>query len=446
MNALRKVPLLAVLTVALVVTGVAGTVISSPNPVASELSSASSASAESAAIYCTGLTDSSSGAQGVVELLNTTNQKRQAVVSVTNDQGAQQQETITLAGYANTSINPSTLEKGSSYGVAVQVNGGGVIGEEILSKSASALQCQNGGVTSWNAAGLSTLVGNHAYISLFNPTATSAVLNLSTYSPSGFSAPAPFQGISVASHAQMLIDLGTQIVNTDNIGVKVNVLRGALAVTGLQVNGAVPSFTGGANSPSTSGVFPLVTTNLKQGAQIRFMNTTSQVANINLPVTLANYNIATQTLSVPAFSSAQITITPNPAIPAAGYANVTWKSDQPVVAGLLSGDIAGELLSSSPRVGASFSVFTNSGVKPNSVEVTNTSTKNVTVQIRGFSNSLDTTSTAVVVAPGATVNVSNASPTFATDQALFISAARNVLVVNVLSPSEVTESPRVIQP
>ncbi len=49
-------------------------------------------------------------------------------------------------------------------------------------------------------------------------------------------------------------------------------------------------------------------------------------------VKLGSFKIAPQTLTVLPYSTGEITITPNSAIPADGYANVTLRSPQPVVA------------------------------------------------------------------------------------------------------------------
>ena len=66
----------------------------------------------------------------------------------------------------------------------------------------ASVPCDSHGVTRWYAAGLDTLVGSDAYVSLYNPTATEAVANISVLQANGFYAPEAIQGISVPAHAQ----------------------------------------------------------------------------------------------------------------------------------------------------------------------------------------------------------------------------------------------------
>jgi len=66
-------------------------------------------------------------------------------------------------------------------------------------------------------------------------------------------------------------------------------------------------------------------------AQIRFSNPGPTPANVTLKVTLAKYHVPNQTLTVPPYGSAVASITPNPAIPVAGYASVAMTSSQPVI-------------------------------------------------------------------------------------------------------------------
>ena len=57
-----------------------------------------------------------------------------------------------------------------------------------------------------------TTVGSRAILSVYNPTATAAVFNVTTFSTSGFLSPASLQGVSVGPHAELTIGLGDEIV------------------------------------------------------------------------------------------------------------------------------------------------------------------------------------------------------------------------------------------
>jgi len=128
------------------------------------------------------------------------------------------------------------------------------------------------GITNWFAAGFDTTVGSSAILSVYNPTETPAVFNVSTFSSSGYVAPQRFQGYAVAAHSQAEIDLGTEIVDLSDVGVHVRVLRGTLDIVGLQKSGPTVSYNTGVEQALTTAIFPLVTTANNATAQIRFSN------------------------------------------------------------------------------------------------------------------------------------------------------------------------------
>ena len=322
---LRRIPLLLVVLALLVATGVVTSLRHATNP--SELPTGLTVSldAESTALYCTGIS-SASGAPGRVTFYNTSSASRSLSVSVVSDKGNSYHGSIELAAHAAQSIEPSVVDKGAAgatFAVAVQISGGRVVGEEIAGTNRTEVPCSASGVTRWYATGFNTLVGSSAYLSVYNPTATAAVLNASIYTAAGFYAPASFQGISVPAHTQTEIDLGKQVVNTTNVGVGVRVLRGSLEIVGVESSAGTVSFEQGVSDVSSLAWFPNVTTAQSATAQIRVANPSDLPAQITVNVALNPYKVLPQTLSVSPFSTGVIVITPNPAIPAAGYAFLT---------------------------------------------------------------------------------------------------------------------------
>ena len=202
-------PLLGVLLVLLVLAGL--TTLAKSSNVAPDASSLSSSSgSNSTALYCTGLSGTSGNQLGHFTFLNTTDFTRRLNVHVVSDKDGTSLTSLTLGPHSAQVVVPQKEVKGNSFAVAVQVNGGGVVGEEVANSSAEA-PCVGAGVTSWYASGFDTTVGSTADLSIYNPTATPAVFNISAFSPSGYSAPAPFQGLAVGAHDQTEINLGSQI-------------------------------------------------------------------------------------------------------------------------------------------------------------------------------------------------------------------------------------------
>ena len=383
MRRARRLPLLLVVLVALVATGVVTSLQTATNPSQLPSGLAVSLNAESTALYCTGIS-ANPGRPGRVTFYNTSATSRRLSVSVVSDKGHTFATSIELSGHASQSIEPSAVDQGDNFAVAVQINGGGVVGEEIAGTRHTEVPCAAAGVTQWYATGFNTLVGSSAYLSIYNPTATSAVFNASIYTASGFSAPQSFQGLSVPAHAQSEIDLGTEVVNTANVGVGLKVLRGSIVVVGVQDANGLVSLDPGATSATSEAWFPLVTTAQGATAQIRVANPSNQEADVTLDVALGAYHVVAQTLSVAPFSAGLINVTPNPAIPAAGYANLTLHSSVPVVSALATGTSGWISLSSPVTPGNAFLVndFTRLGF--GAATVTNTSPEPITLNVSSF--------------------------------------------------------------
>jgi hypothetical protein len=381
MSRFGRVPLLAVLALALIVVGVLSSTARSVNPSQLPSALALNGRAESTALYCTGFSSNKLGESGRVILDNTTDQSHVVTLDHVSNLGAAFSKEMTLGAYQQYSFDPSTGVRGDYFGVGAQVSGGGVVGVAVTKGHTSEAPCISTGVTNWFAAGFDTTVGSSAILSVYNPTATPAVFNVSTYSSSGFVAPQKFQGYAVAAHSQAEINLGVAIVDLSDIGVHVRVLRGALDIVGLQQSGSTVSYNTGVERPSTTALFPLVTTANKATAQIRFSNPGPTPANVTLKVSLASYHVPNQTVTVPPYGSALASITPNPAIPIAGYASIAVRSTQPVIAALATGTGKDFALSApaSPEPAYLVGDFTGHGF--DAATLSNTSSKSISITI-----------------------------------------------------------------
>ncbi|MHB8826218.1 MAG: DUF5719 family protein [Acidimicrobiales bacterium] len=322
------------LALGLVATGVAASTLHATNAV-TESSSDFTANAESTALYCTGL---GGGVGGHVVFTNLTSAARHLSVEVIANTGAHATRTVALAAHATIDISPAAWVPGSLYGVSALVSGGGVVGAQVGAQNTAVAPCSDGGVTDWYAAGFDTVVGSSAVVSLFNPSATPAVVNVTTVTSSGFSAPAPFQGLAVGPHAEVAVNLATQIVDTANVGVHVNVVRGTVVAVGVQTSATTASFNVGQDVLATTAAFPLVTTAADTRAQVRVANPNDVVASVTVAVALGSFHIAPESVEVPAYASGVVTITPNSAIPEAGFAALTLTSSVPVATALAVGE------------------------------------------------------------------------------------------------------------
>ncbi len=419
MTTSRRFPWLGVLALIVALVGFATTRSTPSNPTALPSGLATSINAESTALYCTGLTSSASGR---VSYFNTSDVARSVSVSVVSSAGRTWSGTLELAAHGGQIVEPRVVDPPQksraksgkvtttsvTYATAAQISGGGVVADEI--EGNASVPCDSQGVTRWYAAGLDTLVGSDAYVSLYNPTATEAVANISVLEANGFYAPEAIQGISVPAHAQELIDLGRSVVNNPNVGVDVKVVRGSLAVVGEQDSTGVLSFDAGVTSPSTEAWFPAVTTVNDAIAQIRVTNPNDARVTVSASVSLAKFTISPQSVSLPPYSSGVITITPNSAIPAAGYASVTVRSSEPVVSGLATGTGPWIVLSSPQAPAGADVVRDYSGAGFDVAELTNTSAHAMTVRVTTYATTptaKDVTTEGTRVAAGTTISLAS---------------------------------------
>jgi len=434
----RHLPLLGVLASVLIVTGVASTLIKPTNPTALPTGLNVASNAESTALYCTGLTSGPGGVAGEVTFLNTATSTRSMAIQIVSDTGRRLSTSLAVPARGARSLRPDLLVKGNSFGLAAQVNGGGVVAEEVTSQRTAEVPCASAGVTSWYASGFDTLVGSNAQLSIYNPTATPAVMDVTTFSSSGFGAPAAYQGLSVAAHAQIELNLGKVVVNATNVGVRVNVLRGSVDVVGVQRSGQVVSLDPGATDTTTVSWFPRVTTVSRAVAQLRVANPGAQPANVTVNVSLPPFTVTPLTLTVAPFMSGVVVLTPNPAIPAHGYASVSMTSSEPVIATLATGAGSGIALSPALVPAKTFLLADFAGRGYDAATVTNTSSRTIgvtfSVEAKGTRHAAtgtirldaDTTSSVLGLFSGVTT---------LTGTTLLITASKAALLVSATLPT-----------
>ncbi len=448
MNSLRRVPLLALLVVALVATGLAATYHHAKNP--SQLPSGLSVSlnAESTALYCTGL--SSGAAPGHISFFNTAIHARRLSVSVVSSQGRIWSGNLEIAAHSTQSLIPARVDKPPlrpkakvpyvvTYGVGVEISGGGVVAEEIAAHGDAEVPCASAGTTHWYATGFDTTVGSSGEVSVYNPTGTPAVMNVSVYTASGFSAPEAFQGLAVPAHAELEVNLAQEIVNTSNIGVSVKVLRGALEIVGVEDSNGTLSYDQGVYAKSRSAWFPNVTTVQSATSQIRIANPNNRPARVTVNVGLGTFKVPVQSTTINPYSTGTLTITPNSAIPAAGYASLTLHSNVPVITGLATGT-ANWVALTSPQSPSGASLVRNfSGLGFDAATVTNTSTHSVELTITSYNSTKTNVSkmASTKLAGGSTENLSNLITSFMKNpnDTYVIDTTKPVLVLSLTVPS-----------
>ncbi len=311
------------------------------SPVNPGISTASSLGTNSMVLYCTGLSSSKHHEAGLVTFQNTSGEERTITVSVASPDAPIASTKLTLKPYRTRTFNPGSISNGNYFGISAQFNGTGVIAQESVMNGMGVTPCIASGARQWYGAGFDTKVGGMGALSVYNPTGTPAVLNIVAFTPTGYVAPAPFQGLSIPAHAQQLIDLGTQVVDRADIAVRVTVLRGSLVIAGVQESGSHVSLLTQSSPPQKSATYSAISTAASAYSVIRLANTQNRDVVAHVKVNDGVYGTVNLTVPVSAYSTAEASISPNTAIAAGGLVSVTVTSKRPIATSLITGDAKG---------------------------------------------------------------------------------------------------------
>ncbi len=232
------------LVVAIVAAGVAGgvvdAVVSRPAPIqppgvpANEIAPAA---VESSAWYCAGGTPANgSTAAETLHLLNTTGHQATATLSAVSDTGAHKSERVVIPSFTQIEEVPGALAGGGFVAATVTVAGGGVLVTESVAGPLgwSVTPCSRSTATDWYFASGSTVNGGTLAISLYNPTSTVAVVDMTFATPSGISQPQPFEGIVVAPGSLAVEQIDHYVQDARSVSTVVSVRTGSVVAAALQ--------------------------------------------------------------------------------------------------------------------------------------------------------------------------------------------------------------------
>ena len=134
-------------------------------------------------------------------------------------------------------VGADQLGTTSLVAVAVVLDGGGVaVSQSVQSPLGwSMAPCAPSTATDWYFAHGATSQGGGLVLSLFNPAATDAVVNVSLVSSTaGYLAPAAYQGVDIAPGSLVTENIGDHAPDDDAIATEVSTLSGAVVATELE--------------------------------------------------------------------------------------------------------------------------------------------------------------------------------------------------------------------
>ncbi|HXQ91286.1 MAG TPA: hypothetical protein VN768_06960 [Acidimicrobiales bacterium] len=307
---LRRVLAITALVAVLVGTGVLDRVIARPAPptapgvrALSSLEVAPTPGTESSAWFCAGGSGAQGGAPATIVLTNVGRHPVHGTVSaISAPEGAAQPapwagaRTMALTVPTDGQVTVGAAQLGSTglVAAAVVLDGGGVAVSEAVQSPLgwSMAPCSPSTAADWYFAHGATTEGGGLILSLFNPTATDAVVNISLVSTTaGYLVPAAYQGIDVGPGSVVTENIGDHDPQDAAVATVVAALSGSLVATELQSvgtpgNGGI-SLTLGAPAPASLWVFPQSTEIPGGAVAFHVLNPSTSPAVVSVAVGLS---------------------------------------------------------------------------------------------------------------------------------------------------------------
>jgi len=310
-GSLRRAVMIVVLIAILIVTGISDRIVARtpvPNGVAatalSTLRLAPIAGTESSAWFCAGGTGGQGGAPATIVLTNAGHHPVLGTLTALAALAAGASQPAPWTGAHTVSVTVPTdgqvtvgadqLGTTSFVAAAVVLDGGGVgVSESVQSPLGwSMAPCAPSTATNWYFAHGATAQGGGLVLSLFNPAATDAVVNISLVSSkAGYLAPAAYQGVDIAPGSLVTENIGDHDPDDGAVATEVSTLSGAIVATELESSGTVGSggisLTLGSPATASQWVFPQSTG--IPGATVSFhvLNPTTSPATVSVDIGLS---------------------------------------------------------------------------------------------------------------------------------------------------------------
>lgn len=236
----QRVSLAMVGAVAVVLVGVALVDAATPTPAVpaavTPVAALAPVGSQSSSWYCVGGgTTSGQGHLGVV-LTNVSSETVQGTMTVVGTSGPPQASAVSVSPHSESFVGPPAGASGKWLAARVDLSGGGVaVAQTVQGGSGwSQVPCVTSTSTSWYFASGSTSNGRALATEVYNPTTTTAVVNLSFVTSSGVVQPEPYQGIVLAPGALVVESIGSLVQNRDLVATMVTTKSGRVVASVLQ--------------------------------------------------------------------------------------------------------------------------------------------------------------------------------------------------------------------
>ncbi len=337
-----------VVTVLVTVTVVAAVTVTVPAPTAAPAPGSGDgivvapAGAHSSSAFCSAGTGTA--VASTVYLTNTTSKVVDGVMTTVGASGGTGpiptvSRRVAVPPLGSEAVNPASGMPAGDIASSFVFAGGGVTATQVVSGPGgwSSAPCASQVSAQWSFAGGSTSAGNTLTLSLFNPAAAQAVVNISFLTPAGVVNPQDYQALVVPAGQLVVENVGDFVQNEADIATMVAVESGA--VVGNELQQWSSSAPGGVSlrlgSPVPSATWRFAQTTALPGTTVAFSlaNWGSDPVTAKFSLGLPSASVVPRSLVVPALSMAVFNATAIGGWPQGIPYAVTVGASGPIVVG-----------------------------------------------------------------------------------------------------------------
>ncbi len=248
------------------------------------------------------------------------------------------EQSVDVPAGRTTAVNPGAGLAGGSIASSLAFTGGGVAVDQEVSGAGgwSLTPCASTVASQWYFPSGSTAGGNSLTLSLFNPTSTAALADVTFLTSNGLLTPQPFQGIVVGPGQLVDEDVGSYAQSLPELATVVSVISGALVADEFQQwVGPSAGLSVDLGAIQTSAVWHFAATTTAAGSTVGFEvgDPSSSPVTVTFSAMLPSATVVPRTLTVAGFSTASFSPSSTPGWPSRTPFALTVQAGAPVIVG-----------------------------------------------------------------------------------------------------------------
>jgi hypothetical protein len=261
--------------------------------------------------------------------------------------------TLTVPARSTVAVDPTAGVPAGPVAASFVFDGGGVVASQVVRGPGgwAAAPCATRPAESLVFAGGSTAGGSSLTLSLLDPTAAPAVVDVTFLTPSGAVVPAPYQGIDLAPGQLVSEDVGTYVQNAGSVATLVTTESGSVVADELEqwAGGAGLSLWLGARGARTSWSFADTSATPGGALAVTVANPGAAATTATVSFELGQASLVPRRVVVPGRALVTLDLTSTSGLPTSTPFGVVVTARAPVV---VARTVTAPSAAAPPRTGA----------------------------------------------------------------------------------------------